>query len=518
MTPRAERHPGPWVVWGSIVMTTAGVVGVLSSAVLRWPRPSWIGFVVGAIALPIAALGATGRFARHGRSVLITTIPVVGALLIVCVLFVAVPVALGNRPTGDERQLFAGCVLAALVACAAVPVAGRRLHRWADAAIGSDRTQPDRMVSTLSGRMTRSIPMDELLLQVVETLHRTLALSTAEIWTGEGGRLTRAASLPERGPGSLQLRGEALDVVTRAGAQGNAWLEVWIPELLQDRDQTVRSVSIRHRGELLGLLVMERPGDAHPFTADEDGATVDLARSLGLALHNVRLDSALRASVSELERRNVELRDSRARVVAVADDARRRIERDLHDGAQQRLVGLAVQIGLIRSASTSSPEQVGPQLDQLAVSVDEAIEELRELAHGIYPPRLRDRGLVDALRTATLRSGESVAVEATGVGRYAPDVEAAVYFCCLEAIHNATKHAGPADEMSVRLRAHPGTIEFEITDDGIGFDPTAAATGQGLVNMQDRVGAIGGEITVRSEPGQGTTVTGSVPAHPSGDE
>lgn len=513
MNAGAESSPWPWVAWSSIVTTTAGVVGLLSHEVLDRPSTWWLGFAFGLLTIPVALVGTTWRFARLGHPVLVRTIVLAGMVLMVCGLYVAVPIALGQRPTGDERGIYVTCLVATVVACALAFPARHRLERWARGVAGAARVQPDEVLATLGHRMTRAVPMDELLLQVVETLRRALSLSAAEIWTGEAGNLSRAASLPERGPDAVHLGDETQQVVARAGAQGNAWLEMWLPELVRGRaGQFVRSVSIRHRGELLGLLVLERPRESDPFTLEEDSVLVDLARQLGLALHNIRLDSALRASVDQLERRNVELQQSRARIVAVADDARRDIERNLHDGAQQRLAGLAVDIGLMRSVLDATPEVISAQLERLGADVNNAIAELRELAHGIYPPRLRDRGLVDALSTAAARSGQPIRFGAEGVGRYPPEIEAAVYFCCLEAMQNAAKYGGEQSSVVVCLGGSSTELRFDVTDDGAGFDPASAAEGHGIINMRDRVGAVGGELTVRSAPGRGTTVSGVLPA------
>ena len=156
--------------------------------------------------------------------------------------------------------------------------------------------------------MSRAVPLDELLLQLVETLKKTMSLSSAEIWTGTDGVLTRAVSVPDRPAATLRLGPEELSVAARAHSQGNAWLAVWAPTLLDGRDdKLVRSVSVAHLGELLGMIVIDRPDDESPFSDEEDRVLVDLARQVGLALHNVRLDSALQASLEELQRRNEEL-------------------------------------------------------------------------------------------------------------------------------------------------------------------------------------------------------------------
>ena len=360
--------------------------------------------------------------------------------------------------------------------------------------------------------MSRAVPMDELLLQLLESLKKTMQLTAAEIWTGADGNLSRSVSVPERQPATLHLHGEERSVVARAHAQGNAWIEIWAPALLEGRDSClVRSVSVAHLGELLGLIVLERRADDAPFTDEEDRVLVELARQVGLALHNVRLDSALQASLDELRVRNAQLVASRARIVAAADESRRQIERNLHDGAQQHLVALAVKVGLIKTLMASDPDTAGALIDELRGDVQATLTELRELAHGIYPPLLRDRGLSEALQTAANRAALPTTVEAQGIGRYHADVEAAVYFCCLEAVQNAGKHAGEGASVRVAVGNDDGSLWFEVGDDGAGFDPSVAEDGHGFVNMRDRLGAFGGDLKVTSAPGTGTTISGSLP-------
>jgi signal transduction histidine kinase len=207
-----------------------------------------------------------------------------------------------------------------------------------------------------------------------------------------------------------------------------------------------------------------------------------------------------------------ELRASRSRVVLAADAERRRIERDLHDGAQQHLIGLALQLRLARELAGSEPEKANGILEGLDSEIQETLDRLRDLAHGIYPPLLQDRGLTDALAAAALRAPIAARVEAQGLGRYPPDVEATVYFCCLEALQNAAKHAGDGASVTIRVRADDGgDLSFDVTDDGSGFDTGIGLAGVGVTNMRDRVGAIGGSLTIASSPGSGTTVSGSIP-------
>jgi signal transduction histidine kinase len=199
--------------------------------------------------------------------------------------------------------------------------------------------------------------------------------------------------------------------------------------------------------------------------------------------------------------------------VATADEERRKIERNLHDGAQQHLVALAVNLRLTRDILTDDPSAAAEMLDELANSVKDTIQELRDLAHGIYPPLLMDSGLPEALRAAAGRSPLDVSVEAEGVGRYGTEIEAAIYFCCLEALQNAGKHA-PGAHVQVKVHEEAGGLLFEVTDDGPGFDVATATQGHGFVNMSDRLGAIGGSVRWESTPGQGTSISGAVPIEP----
>jgi signal transduction histidine kinase len=213
---------------------------------------------------------------------------------------------------------------------------------------------------------------------------------------------------------------------------------------------------------------------------------------------------------ARVEEQAAEILASRARIVATADAERRKIERNIHDGAQQQLVALAVNLNLARRSLADDPETAASMLDQLGKDIRTTIEDLRNLAHGIYPPLLLDSGLSSALTAAATRSPLTVSVDADGVGRYAPELEAAVYFCCLEALQNATKHAADAS-VSVRLWEEADRLHFEVADDGPGFDPAVVKGGQGLLNMSDRTAAAGGEAAWDSSPGRGTRVTGWVP-------
>jgi signal transduction histidine kinase len=232
-----------------------------------------------------------------------------------------------------------------------------------------------------------------------------------------------------------------------------------------------------------------------PSLTDEPEIVEGLGATALVLLENARLVEQLSAS--------------RARIVESAERERLRLERDLHDGAQQRLMAIQIKLALAREAAGDG--QVGEQLDELASDASSAVEELRALAHGIYPTVLRERGLAHALQAFARAAPIPVAIVDNGVGRAASAVEGAVYYCSLEAIQNTVKHGGPEARVTVTLGSAAGRIDFEVADDGAGFDLVAGADGFGLVNMRDRIAAVGGELFIDSLPGRGTRVSGTVP-------
>ena len=242
----------------------------------------------------------------------------------------------------------------------------------------------------------------------------------------------------------------------------------------------------------------------HDAALDAEPGLVGAAGGAALMmLENARLEADLRASVADL-------RASRARLASAADAGRREIERNLHDGAQQRLVALRMRLA-DAEAQAVSDDELRRSLGELGADAEETIDELRSLAHGVYPAVLVDHGLASALTSVAGRSPLPVHVESALAGRFAPEIEAAVYFCCLEAIQNAAKHAGAGATVTVSVRAHAGRVAFEIRDDGVGFDVDDVARGDGLTNLHDRIAAVGGEVHIVSAPGAGTTVAGDVP-------
>jgi signal transduction histidine kinase len=215
--------------------------------------------------------------------------------------------------------------------------------------------------------------------------------------------------------------------------------------------------------------------------------------------------AALSVSESMLAERAAEVEASRGRLVTAADEERRRLERDLHDGAQQHLVSLAVLIQLARKAEDGKYQ---PLLAEATGLLDDAIAEIRRLAHGIYPPSLVTGGLAQALSSVAARSPVPIHLDLKDLGRYPPSTEAALYFCCNEALQNAAKHGGPGSAVTITARTDAQQLSLTISDTGPGFEP--ATVGTGLTNMRDRISAIGGQLTIDTAPGSGTRITAVV--------
>ena len=246
---------------------------------------------------------------------------------------------------------------------------------------------------------------------------------------------------------------------------------------------------------MLGAVWIEKkPGES--LTPTERKLVSDLGSQAGLVRRNVALIADLRAS--------------RQRLVAAQDDERRKLERNLHDGTEQQLVALAVKLRLAESLAERDPSATKTMLTDLRTETGEALESLRDLARGIYPPQLADKGLAAALESQARKGSVPTEVRSEGIGRYPPDVESAVYFCALEALNNVAKYAG-ATRAEVRLAQADGELTFEVSDDGDGFDPAQTPYGTGLQGMADRLDAIGGTLKVHSQPGKGAQVTGRVP-------
>jgi len=253
-------------------------------------------------------------------------------------------------------------------------------------------------------------------------------------------------------------------------------------------------VPVVFEGEDLGAIAATFPA-SDPIDDSKRRLMENLAAQAGLVLRNVKLIEELRAS--------------RQRLVAAQDEERRKIERNIHDGAQQQLVALSVQLKLLGAMVERDPAKARALADDLGQASTQALEDLRDLARGIYPPLLADRGLATALESQARKAAVPTTVETDGIGRYPQEVESAIYFCALEALNNVAKYAG-ATSAEVQLAKEGGHLTFQVRDDGAGFDVDARKHGTGLQGMADRLDAIGGTLEIRSTPGSGTSVMGRV--------
>lgn len=373
-------------------------------------------------------------------------------------------------------------------------------------------TAIDFVRSSFVSRLSHGESINELLQQVVNALRESLKLDRAEVWLSEAGELRLTVSDPVREAARIPLLLNIGAIAANARVSGRPWARVWLPELLPEKvDTALRIAPISLSGELLGLVVVQRAGSEERLAADADITLDELVREVGAAIKKERLDIALHDSLEQLRGQAQDLQASRARIVAAADAERRRIERDLHDGAQQYLVAIAVKAGLIQQLAGVDAARGKALLDELASDTQSALDELRSLAHGIYPPLLSSAGLGEALGAACRRAPLPTDLDAADLRRYAPQLEAAVYFCCLEALQNAAKYAGRDASARVAIWEEAGGLLFEVADDGVGFDAAQFNAGAGLTNMSDRLGAVGGRLSIESQPGKGTRVKGAIP-------
>ncbi len=382
-------------------------------------------------------------------------------------------------------------VLATAVVALAFDPVQTRLEGLAARAVHDGTPPPYDVLRHFSTTVPGRYPAEELPWRMAQVLAEGTGAEWSQVWLVVGNRPTLAATWP---PGA-----------TREPTAGD-------PDP-QDQDAPGRrQLPVRHGGELLGVLVVQEREHV-PLTSVEQRLFAGLASQAGLVLRSVRLRAELERRLAELSWRAEELRASRQRLVDVQDERRRLLERDIHDGAQQHLVALAVNLRLAHTLLARSPDRARELLADQERAAAEAIDTLAHLSRGIYPPRLVDGGLAVALDAAATTSPIPVRLTTQDVGRYATGVESAAYFCCLEALQNAAKHSG-ASEIRVDLRGERDSLSLTVVDDGSGFDPTSTPAGAGLSNIRDRAEAVGGRVSTESARGRGTRTTVVLPATP----
>jgi signal transduction histidine kinase len=428
-----------------------------------------------------------GRLHRGGPSRLFVMAGLASVVVGVYVLVVLGGGVLIGRT--DSPSLLLEVLATAIVALLFAPAQAVLERAATSLGLGGAATPYD-VLSRFSEAVTGEYASEELPARMAMLLTQGTGAQWAQVWLTVSDQLTLAATWPtdaDPDPTPPHPESDARDVT------GNGR----------------RAIAVRHGGHLLGVLrLQERPALA--LTSVEERLFTGLAAQAGLVLRLVGLRAELEARHGQLTARADELKASRERLIATQDAERRRLERDLHDGAQQHLVALAVNLRVAQRVAAHSPERAARVLAAQADATVDAIETLSSLSRGIYPRLLTDEGLVPALRSAVTASAMPVTIEADGVGRLPAQVEAALYFCCMEAVQNAAKHSG-GRTVAVRLADDEGRVRLDVTDDGAGFDHARlGASGAGLVNMRDRLDAVGGTVTVGSVLGSGTTVTALV--------
>ncbi len=477
-----ERQQIRWLAYVAGTLAAVIVAGVATGLVVGSSFGNsflselffYVGFALLGIGVPVAMGVAVLRYRLYDLDLVVKkTVMYATVAVLLTAVFLVVAVAIGGIAGRTETS--------AIVAAAAIGVslwpALRIARRLADRVVYGGRATPYEVLTSFSERLSETYSTADVLPRTAQLLAGATGAAGATVWLHVGRELRPAASWPQTAVASPPVPLDADELP-------------WVPADWAEE--------VRDRGELLGALAVDMPA-SDPIDPTRQRLLRDLAAQAGLVLRNVRLIE--------------ELRESRRRLVAAQDEERRRIERNIHDGAQQQLVALSVQLRLVEGMVEKDPARAAEQLSSLQAATTVALEDLRDLARGIYPPLLADRGLPAALEAQATKISVPTTVEADGVGRYAQDIEAAVYFCCLEALQNITKYAN-ASTVRVKLGSRDGDLVFDVTDDGVGFDPATVTYGTGLQGMADRLDAIGGTLDVRSEPGRGTTVAGTVPVRP----
>ena len=468
-----------WLAFVGVAFFAEFAIGMISAAIFG--DNEFLGnamfmmvFLTLVLGIPIACGVAILKYHLYDLDVVIRK-TVVYALLagFVTLVYAGVVAALSSLVGG-------GSLVLSIVATGIVAALFQPVRRWAtrlaDRLVFGRRAEPYEVLSRFNDRVGGVYAAEDVLPRMARVIAEGTGAERVEVWLATGDDPHAAASWPRDA---------------------------------EPIDEADRAVQIKHQDRVLGEIRIRKRSD-EPLTAAEDRLLDDLASQASVVVRNVALTSDLQERVEELSRRTDELRASRARIVAAHDAERRRLERNIHDGAQQHLVALAVKLRLAKAlAAKGDADQAARMLRELRDQTDLARRTLLDLAGGIYPATLEERGIGAALEEQAVAAGSRVAVDAEGFGRLAIETEAAVYFVCLEAMQNAQKYAR-ASHVDVRLERDDGHLAFEIRDDGIGFDGSAIP-GSGLQNMRDRLSALGGEVEIRSSPGNGTTVRGRVP-------
>jgi signal transduction histidine kinase len=482
------RQQVKWLAFALAVMLVAQLVGPIRDTATGGPAsgPLVIASDTVSAAVPLAVVPAVVtlailKYRLYQIDVIINKAVKYGLLLAaLTAVYAAIVVGIGTLAG------YVGGPLLTVAAAVAIAVlfqpARNRAQLLANRLVYGRRATPYQVLSDFAQDMAAQPDAATTLDRMAALLARATGATRLAVWIRVGE----------------QLRPQAAGPAGQAAAEPVPLVAGGLPDF---GATATRAVAVRHGNELLGALTVVKPPD-DPVSAAEDSLLAHLASQIGLVLRNLRLTAELQATIDDLKA-------SRRRLVRAQDEERHRIERNLHDGAQQQLVALSMLLRLLDD-SAEDPGEVKQLADQLKDGLRAALEDLRALARGIYPPLLAEQGLRAALRGHADRVPVPVLIEADGIGRYGRDTEATAYFCILEALQNVAKYAR-ASRATVELGCPDGHLEFTIADDGVGFDAATTTTGTGLQGMADRLAAAGGSLRFRSAPGTGTIIYGRLP-------
>jgi signal transduction histidine kinase len=473
------RQQIKWAVFGFLF----AVVGV---SIGGWfPEGVLNSFVLGIafLAFPLSVGIAVLRFHLYDLDVVVKKTVVYAALAVFAtIVYLALVVGLGA--TLGQGSSFLTMVAAVIVAVTFQPVRAW-LTRFANRIVYGKRATPYEVLTEFSERVGDAYADEDVLPRMARVLGEGIGAERADVWLAVDQELRDVAAWPSE-------EASAASIPLPNGT---------VPEI----EGVDRVYPVKHAGELLGALAIRKP-PSDPVTPSDEKLIGDLAGQAGLVLRNVRLTEALKLRLEDLKA-------AQKRLVSAQDEERRKLERNIHDGAQQQLVALQVRQRLVEQLIEREPAKAKEMVAQLQVDTGAALQDLRDLARGIYPPLLADEGLAAALTAQARKASLPVAVEAADIGRFSPGVEAAVYFSVLEALQNVAKYAA-ASAAQVRVTNGDGELRFEVCDDGRGFDPARTGYGTGLQGIADRLATLDGTVQVRSSPGEGATILGSIPAEP----
>ncbi len=476
-----ERLQLKWFATAAVVVVAAFILVILTGSLAANVVLN-LAFLCLDIAIAIAVL----KYRLYEIDFVISKAVLYGSLAVfITAVYAALVVGVGTL-AGNRRSPLLAALAAAVVAVAFQP-ARQWAGRLANRVVYGRRATPYQVLSDFARRIGGAYADADVLPQMAHIVAAGTGAEQVVVWLRVDDELRPGAS----------SGGKLLPADRSDGSPGMAPLPVDGQAMppLPDADM---SVPVVHQGDLLGAISLTMPKD-EPLRPAGEQLVADVASQAGLVLSNVGLIE--------------DLRTSRQRLVAAQDEARRRLERNIHDGAQQDLVALAIKLRLAGVTVDEDPAQAKQILGELQAETSAALENLRDLARGIYPPLLADLGLAAALNAQASKSAVPVVVEADGIGRFSQDTEAAVYFCCLEALQNVAKYA-KASSARICLQAQNGTLRFTVSDDGAGYDARHTPLGSGQRNMADRLAALGGELEVLSAHGRGTTITAQLPSAP----